>query len=75
MQHPLHTPIAMITGFATVTVPTGMDVLFSANTAAELLLFACKGIIGGLISVGITRGVDAWKQRRNNNKQQHETNL
>ncbi len=59
-----HALIAMISGGVMVNVPMGLESLFSANTAAELLLFSMKGIIGGLISVGITRGVDAWKERR-----------
>jgi len=68
MQHPFHSITAIISGGIVVNVPTGMDGLFSANTAAELLLFAMKGVIGGLISLGITRTVDAWKERRNNKR-------
>ncbi len=66
MQHPFHSTIALIAGGVSVHVPTAMDSLFSANTAAELLLFSLKGVIGGLISLAITRAVDAWKDSRNN---------
>jgi H+/Cl- antiporter ClcA len=55
---PSHSIIALITGGVVVNVPTSFDSLFSATTVAELLLFSVKGVIGGLISVGITRAVD-----------------